>query len=96
MAAQSPPTLHKLADRSYDVLSDVDELIAFLNLLFDYAGAGKPTDLYQHRWYHVGAEGKTVLVLFKSHPPGTPPRLSLLGPHIAAIDALASAEVQHG
>lgn len=84
------PTLHKIADRSYSVDSDIDACIAFLNLCFDYAGAGKPTDLYAHRWRHDGPDGRTMIVLFKPHPPGSPPRLSLLGPRIERVDMLVA------
>lgn len=83
------PSLSKIADRSYEVLSDPDGLIAFLSLLFNYAGAGKPSDLYAHRWRHDGPAGRTMLVLFKPQPPGSAPRLSLLGPRLDDVDALA-------
>lgn len=82
------PTLTKIADRSYTVESNLTEAVAFFNVIFQYAGAGKPTDLYLHRWYHFGAEGKTVIVLFKPHPPGSRPRLSLLGPRLDDVDTL--------
>lgn len=83
------PTLRRLADRSYDLLSDVGELRAFFDILgFKHAGDGKATDLWMHRWYHLGPDGKTVVVLFKPHD-GQPPRLSLLGPRIDTVDTIA-------
>lgn len=86
------PPIRKICDRSYELLGDVDEAISFLNLLFNYMGAGKATDLYQHRWRHDGPEGRTMIVLFKPNPPGSPPRLSLLGPKLAVVDRLVALE----
>jgi hypothetical protein len=94
MTTENHP-LHRIADRSYTVLSSVGELRRLFDLLgFKYEGAGDATALWQHRWYHIGPGGKTVLVLFKPHPPGAPPRLSLLGPRVDAVDSLCDVTVE--
>jgi hypothetical protein len=90
--SQSCPTFRKIADRSYTIVSDVDAAIAFFNICFRYAGPGKATDLWQHCWRHDGPSGRTMLILFKPHPPGSSPRLSLLGPRLDSVDALVEVE----
>lgn len=84
----STPTITKIADRSYTIESDIDAAIELLNHLFHYVSAGKPGDLYAHRWTHIGPQGRTMIVLFR--PDGdNPPRLSVLGPRLESIDGLA-------
>jgi hypothetical protein len=74
--------------RSYDLISSVGEL----RTLFDTLGFAHSTipgaDGVIHRWQHGRGIDKTVLLLFPCRD-GRPPRLSMMGPVVPQVDALA-------
>lgn len=83
------PVLSRNPDhRSYDLLSSVGELRTLFDT-FGFTHSIMPgADGVIHRWSHGDGFGRTVLLLFPSRD-GLPPRLSLMGPVVAAVDALA-------
>lgn len=82
------PTLHRVSPYSYDVLSDVDGLIALLDTLLLPLGGPKAGDHYRLRWKH----GTTLCILFDGRD-GSPPRLCVMGAQIADLDDLAAEAV---
>lgn len=78
------PSLHRVSSHSYDVLSDVDGLIALLDTLLLPLGGPKAGDHYRLRWKH----GATLVLLFDGRN-GSPPRLCVMGAQITDLDELA-------